>query len=323
VDREGQRIAHHILAWAETESGGDIDELLLKVADLPYIATRLNGQTHYLVAPIGPGPGDFLQIEVEQLQEVQDRRITAPDWFPDSIAEFVDPLDFPHLEPRPLGPPRLLFRRLLRVPDFMASREAGPRLQRFVRDWERCSAQESAHFSEHWVLAIRESQNRKGATHLGAKPIPILAGEIPPLPDGEVARGALLANRIHGFDRALGYPFAWYFHMLTSPKVSHRLAEAVHADLMGATPISPPGISRSCGTGMKSPMGSSLPAHFPTRLGTSDSARQGPAQISINAREARGNRFLELPQGRDEFGAGQAGDFRGPTLVLLGDVSDE
>lgn len=234
VDQDGQRIAHQILAWAEAESGGDIDELLLKVADLPYIATRLNGQTHYLVAPIGPGSADFLQIEVEQLQEVQDRPITAPDWFPDSIAEFVDPLDFPHLEPKPLGPPRLLFRRLLRVPDFMASREAGPRLQRFVRDWERCSAQESAHFSEHWVLSIRESQNRKGALHLSAKPIPILAGEIPLLPDGEVARGALLANRIHGFDRALGYPFAWYFHMLTSPKVSHRLAEAVHADLMGA-----------------------------------------------------------------------------------------
>ena len=49
-----------------------------------------------------------------------------------------------------------------------------------------------------------------------------------------VGRGALLANRIHGFDRALGYPFAWYFPMLTSPKVSHRLAEAVHAAPMGA-----------------------------------------------------------------------------------------
>ncbi len=234
VDLEGQRIAHHLVAWAEAESDGDIDELLLKVADLPYLVTRLNGQTHYLVAPIGPGPADFIQIEVEELQEVLDRPITAPDWFPDSIEEFADPLDFPRLEHKPLGPPRLLLRRLVRVPDFIVSRDAGPRLQRFLRDWERGSAQESAHFCEHWVLAIREYQNRKGATHLSAKPIPILVSEIPPLPDGEVARGALLANRIHGFDRALGYPFAWYFHMVTSPKVSHQLAEAVHADLMGA-----------------------------------------------------------------------------------------
>jgi hypothetical protein len=47
-------------------------------------------------------------------------------------------------------------------------------------------------------------------------------------------RGAGLANLIHGFDRVVGYPFAWYFHMLTHKPVPHQLAEAVHADLMGA-----------------------------------------------------------------------------------------
>ena len=34
--------------------------------------------------------------------------------------------------------------------------------------------------------------------------------------------------------RRLGYPFAWFFHMLTDKRISQRLAEAVHADLMGA-----------------------------------------------------------------------------------------
>jgi hypothetical protein len=234
VDLDGRRVAHHIVEWAEAQSGGDIDALMGKLAGERMFATRLNGLTHYLVAPIGARPQDFFQIEIEELQEVLDRCITDPDWFPDSIAEFADPLDFPRLEPEPVGAPRLLFRRLVRVPDLMDSGDAGPRLRRFVADWGRSSAGDAEHLCDHWVLSIREYQGRDGDRRLSAKPVPVLRVEVPSLPSGEVARGAQLANQIHGFDRALGYPFAWYFHMLTNPKVSHRLAEAVHADLMGA-----------------------------------------------------------------------------------------
>ncbi len=234
VDLDGARIAQSIVDWAEAESGGDIDDLMFKLVGQRYFATRLNGLTHYLVAPTGPEPQDFVQLEIEELQEVLDRCITDPDWFPDSIAEFVDPLDFPRLEPEPVGAPRLVFRRLVRVPSLMASGDAGPKLRRFLADWERSSAGESDHFCDHWVLAIREYQGRDGEDHTSAKPVPAIRDPVSGLPSGEVARGAQLANQIHGFDRALGYPFAWYFHMLTDPKVSHRLAEAVHADLMGA-----------------------------------------------------------------------------------------
>ena len=234
VDLDGLRIAHHIGEWAQIESAGDIDELLYKLSDRRLFATRLNGRTHYLVAPAGPAPDNFIQIEIEEIQEVLDRCISDPDWFPDSIAEFVDPLDFPRLEPEPVGEPRLLFRRLVRVPDLLASGDAGTRLRRFLADWGRSSASESDPLCAHWVLSIREYQDRDGEGHVTAKPVPAVQDAIPVLPSGEVARGARLANQIHGFDRALGYPFAWYFHMLTNPKVSHRLAEAVHADLMGA-----------------------------------------------------------------------------------------
>lgn len=234
VDLAGARISHNITEWAEAESGGDIDELMLKLADVQYFATRLNGQTHYLVAQTGPLAADYIQIEVEQLQEVLDRTISDPDWFPDSIADFVDPLDFPRLAPEPIGPPRLIFRRLVRIADFMDSPDASPKLNRFLSDWDRSSAGEAEPFCHHWVLAIREYQDRDGSGHLSAKPISVLAGHIPGLPDGAVERGAKLANQIHGFDREAGYPFAWYFHMLTARTVSHKLAEAVHADLMGA-----------------------------------------------------------------------------------------
>lgn len=232
VDLDGRRIARHITEWAEAESGGDIDELLFKLSKVQYFATRLNGQTHYLVARTGPLARDSIQIEIEQLQEVLDRCITDPDWFPDSIADFVDPLDFPRLEPEPVGSPRLLLRRLVRIDDLIASLDAGSRLRRFLDDWDRSSAAESEGFCHHWVLAIREHEGREG--RLAAKPVPVLANQIPALPDAEVARGAGLANQIHGFDRQVGYHFAWYFHMLTSRQVSHKLAEAVHADLMGA-----------------------------------------------------------------------------------------
>jgi hypothetical protein len=234
VGLDGNRIAHNITEWAEAQSGGDIDELMFKLSDLRAFATRLNGQTHYFVAQTGLSARDYIQIEIEQLQEVLDRCITDPDWFPDSIAEFVDPIDFPRLEPEPIGVPRLVFRRLVQVPAFMASEDAGPRLERFFDDWDRSSAAESEGFCHHWVLSLREYHDRDGAGHLSAKPVPILATQAPALADSDVARGAQLANQIHGFDREVGYPFAWYFHMLTDRKVSHTLAEAVHSDLMGA-----------------------------------------------------------------------------------------
>lgn len=234
VDPQGCRIAHHLGEWAQSESGGDIDVLLYKLSERRLFATRLNGRTHYLVAATGLAPQDFIQIEIEEIQEVLDRCITDPDWLPDSIADLVDPLDVARLEPEPVGEPRLLFRRLVRVPELLTAGDLGPRLCRFLADWERSSASESDHFCAHWVLSIREYQDRDGEGHLTAKPVPAVQQKVPELPSGTVARGVQLANQIHGFDRFLGYPFAWYFHMLTNPKVSHRLAEAVHADLMGA-----------------------------------------------------------------------------------------
>ena len=234
VDRDGARIAEHIASWAEALGGGDIDSLMAQIDGQDYCATRLNGQTHYLVAATGPAARDFIQIEIEELQEVLDHSLNEPDWFPDSIADFVDPMDLPHLEPQPVGPARLVFRRLLPINALLDSTDASPRLTRFLADWDRSSAGETSIFCEHWVLAIREYRDQEGDDHRSAKPVAIAAAQAPALPDGEVARGAQLANQIHGFDRVLGYPFAWYFHMLTNPTVSHQLAEAVHADLMGA-----------------------------------------------------------------------------------------
>lgn len=234
MDLNGERIARHIGEWAETQAEGDIEILLTKLSGQVYFATRLNGQAHYLVARTGPTAADYLQIEIEALAEVLDHSITDPDWFPDSIDEFIDPLDVPRLEPEPVGQPRFLFRRLVQVGDLLRSSDASLRVRRFLDDWDRSSAGESACFSDHWVLSLREYQDRDGEGRLTAKPVSTFVGEVTAVPGDLKARGAELANLIHGLDRQIGYPFAWFFHMLTDKRISHRLAEAVHADLMGA-----------------------------------------------------------------------------------------
>jgi hypothetical protein len=54
------------------------------------------------------------------------------------------------------------------------------------------------------------------------------------LPSGEILRGAELANAIHGYDRQLGYLFAWFFIMLSRKAANYSLAEAVLGDQVGA-----------------------------------------------------------------------------------------
>jgi len=234
VDADYRPVARHIEEWAEKVADGDLDRLLDHCAELHGFATKLEGRTHYLNAVTGERAADFVQIEIEELQEVIDRPLWDPDWLPDDLADFCDPLDFPRLAPEPIGSPRLLFRRLVRIPELLASGDAGPRIKRFFADWDRSSAGESARFCERWILSIREYQDASGAGRMSAKPIALLSGEEGELPDEEVGRGAVLANLIHAFDRRCGYHFAWYFHMITRRRVSYQLAESVHADLMGA-----------------------------------------------------------------------------------------
>jgi hypothetical protein len=234
VDADYRPLARDIEVWAEQVADGDLDRLLDHCTELHGFATRLEGRTHYLTAVTGERAADFIQIEIEELQEVIHRPLWTPDWLPDDLTDFCDPLEFPRLEPELIGPPRLLVRRLVRVPELLASADAGPRIKRFFADWDRSSAGESACFCERWILSIREYQDASRAGRMSAKPIAILSGEEGELPDEAVGRGAILANLIHAFDRRCGYHFAWYFHMLTRRRVSYQLAESVHADLMGA-----------------------------------------------------------------------------------------
>ncbi|OGT91544.1 MAG: hypothetical protein A2286_04765 [Gammaproteobacteria bacterium RIFOXYA12_FULL_61_12] len=238
VDAAHRPVDNNIAQWAERESGGNLDELIARHGDKGYLATRLAGQSHYFTAVQGDNPEDFLQLEIEELQEVIDRPLFDPEWPPESLEELIDPPEHPRLDPEPIGRPCYLFRRLTPVAGLVdeAAQEnrALANLRRFLDDWHQSSAFEGEPFCRHWVLALREYLDSDGERRLSARPLSTFAGKPPELPPGETLQGAELANAIHGYDRRFGYPFAWYFALVSSKGSNFPLAEAVLRDQMGA-----------------------------------------------------------------------------------------
>lgn len=233
VDGDYKRIADHIDRWAELEAEGDVTNLLDKYDGAGFFATRIQGTTHYLTASCGDKASDFVQLEIEELQEVLDRYLIDPDWFPDDLEEFVDPMDdYPRLEPENVGSKRYVFRRLVRIPDWLSEREdiygAGTGLARWFADWDASSASLDGPMCRHWVMGMRESMDSTGCARLSGRPVAVTASELPPL---SLEHGAPLANQLRAFDKAAGYPFAWYFHMLATTSVSFDIGYAVAADL--------------------------------------------------------------------------------------------
>lgn len=240
VDKDGESVSEDLAAWVETESEGDVLNLYHKYVGKKLYATRLCGKTCYFVARTGDLPQEFIQLEVEEVEEVLDRPIFTADTeddLPDVIEELVDPAEYQRLEPTPVKPPRYIFRRIIPIADYLdrSVEETDSKLPiiRFMQDWQRSSAGESAPFCHHWVLAFREYIDGYGEPRFHVKPITTYTDDIPVI-DDNVPRGTELANLIHGFDRQTGYPMAWYFFMLTHKQVSHQIAESIHKDLMGA-----------------------------------------------------------------------------------------
>jgi hypothetical protein len=236
VDKDYRPVSDNIVHWAETESGGDIDALITRYMDAGFFATIVSGKTHYFTAPVGDGPQDFIQLEIEELQEVLDRPLFDPDWFPDSLEEFADPLDYPRLEPEPIGSPYYRFRRVTRI-DQLVDNEAYAGqsqfdLSHFFQDWRSSSAGQGEPFCRYWVMALRDYVDSDGSKRINARPVSTFGGSLPRLPQGESLEGAELANAIHDYDRRLGYPFAWYFIMLSMESSNFELARAVLRDQM-------------------------------------------------------------------------------------------
>ena len=236
VDGDGRRLADDLEAWvadALAARGGDLDRLVDELAEPPRFATRLVGRTHYLVAPVGDGNDDFLQLEIEELQEVRGHQLFAGE--PASLEEIVDPraAAAPAL---PIGLPCYRFRRVQHVGAFLARlRAQQPEragIQRMLDDWARSSAGAASAFCNHWVVATREHLDRYQQPRLSAQAIATAADAAPPFEVPPAASGLRLHEALTRFDRAAGYPMAWFFHLLSAKTVPQWVAQAVVEDAL-------------------------------------------------------------------------------------------
>lgn len=235
VDAGGRRLSDNIETWTEqalAAADGDFARLAEEFAGTPLYATRLVGQTHYLVASAGDEDDEFLQLEIEDLQEMRGHRLFANELA--TLEELVDPRGGGSA-PQALGLPCYVFRRIQHVGAFLkrmlAQKPEPAAIHRMLADWSGSSAATSA-FHNHWVIATREHLDRYQQPVFRAQPIATLAGEPPEFAAAPGTAELKLHAALNRFDRAAGYPMAWYFHMLTSKAVPHWVAQSVVEDAL-------------------------------------------------------------------------------------------
>ncbi len=238
VDAAGQRIADDLSAWGETElarCGEEMHVMYDAHVGKGLKATRLIGRTHYLVASTGPEAADFLQVEVEELQEVLSHTL-FDEHEPGTLEEMFEAPEaaYPGAD-APVALPFFAFRRVTNVADLLkriARQKPEPQnIHRFFDAWQASSASNVTLFSNHWVLAVREYLDRYHQSIQQATPVAALNGSPPKFSGSYGAKGLALYESLQRFDRQVGYPMAWFFHMLTTKSVPQAVAHAVIDDV--------------------------------------------------------------------------------------------
>lgn len=244
VDAAGERLSDNLEAWLEEELAardGDIDALCDDYADQELYATRLVGQTHYLCASVGDEHDDFLQLEIEDLQEMRAHRLFTGE--PATLEELTDPRSG-NGKLLPLGLPFYTFRRVQHVGALLrrmlVQKPEPAAIHRMLADWGESSAGHTSAFCNHWVIATREHLDRYQQSIVRAQPIPTLAGNPPDFDASPATRQLPLQQALNHFDREVGYPMAWFFHMLTTKAVPHWVAQAVIEDALDGFAYLPP-----------------------------------------------------------------------------------
>jgi len=240
VATDGTRIADSLSAWAKAElatCGGDMHELIERHADSGLLVTRHSGRTHYFVAAYGSAPADFLQLEVEELQEVLDRELINADALPEDLQDLIEPMNPSELQAQPVAAPRYRFRRLIDMRQTVArtsssdTRNAG--IPRLLSEWTHSSAAARGHFSDHWIVALREHQDRYRNPVISASLVSRHSRELKPFQWNSELSGVEMFAQLQAFDRAAGYTSAWYAHLIagtiTPPKVAYAVARDLDA----------------------------------------------------------------------------------------------
>ena len=238
IAADGTRIADNLETWAKAElavCNGDMQEFVEKYSNRGLFVTRHSGRTHYFVAAYGPSPTDFLQLEIEELQEVQDRNLIDKDAAPEDMQELLEPLNPGELDAQAVGAPRYRFRRLIDISQTVArSSSSDPQstgLPRLIYEWSHSSAAIRGHFSDHWIVALREHQDRYRNPVISASLVSRHGRELKPFQWNVELSGVELSAQLQAFDRAAGYSAAWYFHLVAGTITPPKIASSVARDL--------------------------------------------------------------------------------------------
>lgn len=238
IDQNGTIVAENLENWAKeqlAECDDDMVEFVERHAASQLRVTRHTGRTHYFVATYGHAPQEFLQLEVEEVQEVLDRLLIDPDDVPEDMQELLEPIKPKLLESEAIGPSRYLFRRMIDMRQSAAklsfAHGRGDGLPRFLLEWAHSSAASRGNFCNHWIVALREHLDRYRNPVISASLISCHSRELKQFQWNEELSGVDMSEQLRAFDRTAGYTAAWYFHLVSSNITPARIAYAVMRDL--------------------------------------------------------------------------------------------
>ncbi len=234
IDGQGNKVADQLRAWVEAQDVDDVLGLYELYGDENLLVTRIVGKTMYFVIPVGDDPLNYIQLEVDEIKEVVDRHLFDDENLADDFEDLIDPMEYQRAVPKQIALPHYSFRNARHMYDVKNTMLADTPFKRFYEEWKASSAMDMGHFSDFWVLNFAKHKGAFGEVRTDIKPVSRQKEKAPEVDITKLERGQPLARIIHGFDRSIGYPMAWYFFMLTSQKNFHKLAETVHDDLMGA-----------------------------------------------------------------------------------------
>lgn len=147
----------------------------------------------------------------------------------------TDPVTPVPVQAQAVDRPRYRFRRLTDVRQALARQPApiGEQsgLGRFMAEWSLSSAGAQGHFCDHWIVAVREHLDRFRNPMLNATPISRHGRKLKSFHWHPETRGTALSGELHAFDRAAGYPLAWYFHLVAGGLTPHAVVYGIAEDL--------------------------------------------------------------------------------------------
>lgn len=236
VDVSGKRIANDLIEWTERtfkECGQNLHTFIDYALEQNLIATRITGNTLYLVIKTGSKAEDFVQIEIDKTQEVSDRFLVDEQNLPEDLEEFIDPISPKPIQTFAIGTARYQYRRKTDVAVFMEELSKHPfsehPVQRFMDDFNRSSAATMT-FCHDWIIHPYRHTGRFGEQVVDIEIINTQQKNIPYL-ENLTAKGQALHTQLNRFDRQAGYPFAWFFYMLKGLWVPTQIGVTVFKDI--------------------------------------------------------------------------------------------